>query len=156
MTLPVASGGPRGPALSMEMLCIRCGDCARACPTGLLPQQLLWNLRADHADRAQQQGLFDCSECGACDRACPSHIPLVAIFRDAKAVIRQRALDGTRAHAAGERHESRRLRLERESRERAERDLARQSGVASVDAVAAALERARARKAAAKDADPPA
>ncbi|MFY2764253.1 electron transport complex subunit RsxC [Arenimonas sp. MALMAid1274] len=136
-----------------EMPCIRCGDCASACPSRLQPQMLLWQLRADRLDRASDQGLFDCIECGACDLVCPSHIPLTAHFRHGKSTLRLRALDAGRAQAARERHESRQQRLERESRERAERDARRASALdaSSDDAVAAALARARAKRAAAAD-----
>ncbi len=134
---------PRGD----EMPCIRCGDCASACPARLLPQQLLWQVRADHLDAALEQGLFDCIECGCCDLACPSHIPLTAHFRHGKSEVRIRALESERALAARARHESRLQRLQRESAEREQRLAERRAGVASPDAVAAALERARARRA---------
>ena len=139
-----------------EMPCIRCGDCARACPAQLLPQQLLWQARAGQFDRAQDQGLFDCIECGACDLACPSHIPLTRQFRDAKAALRTRADERVRADAARDRHDQRQQRLQRESDERAERESARRAGSAPADAVAAALERARAKQARRDDPDPPA
>ena len=137
-----------------EMPCIRCGDCARVCPAQLLPQQLLWHGRAGQLERAQHQGLFDCIECGACDLACPSHIPLTRQFRDAKAALRTRADDLARALAARERHDQRQQRLQRESNQRAEREAARREGRAPADAVAAALERARARQATRDEPDP--
>ena len=136
-----------------EMPCIRCGDCATVCPAQLLPQQLLWHARADRLGRAQDQGVFDCIECGCCDLACPSHIPLTRHFRHTKAQIRIKAAEAGRAEAARERHESRQQRLEREARELVQRQDARKAGAASPDAVAAALERARARRAAAHDPD---
>jgi electron transport complex protein RnfC len=129
-----------------EMPCIRCGDCASACPARLLPQQLLWQVRADRLDEAQDQGLFDCIECGCCDLACPSHIPLTAQFRHGKAEVRRRALEAERADAARVRYETRLQRLQREAAEREQRLAERRAGAASADAVAAALERARARR----------
>jgi len=134
-----------------EMPCIRCGDCASACPARLLPQQLLWQVRADRLDDAREQGLFDCIECGCCDLACPSHIPLTAHFRHGKSEVRARADDTVRAHAARERYESRLQRLQREATEREQRLAERRAGAASADAVAAALERARARRAGGDD-----
>lgn len=134
-----------------EMPCIRCGDCASACPARLLPQQLLWQVRADRLDDAREQGLFDCIECGCCDLACPSHIPLTAHFRHGKSEVRARAADTERAHAARERYESRLQRLQREAAEREQRLAERRAGAASADAVAAALERARARRAGGSD-----
>lgn len=134
-----------------ELPCIRCGDCAPVCPARLLPQQLLWQLRADRSERALEQGLFDCIECGCCDLACPSHIPLTAIFRQGKDRQRTRSAETVRAAAARERHESRLQRLEREAAERAQRDADRRHQAAAPDAVAAALERARAKRAGAAD-----
>jgi electron transport complex protein RnfC len=137
-----------------EMPCIRCGDCASACPARLLPQQLLWHVRAGNLERAQDQGLFDCIECGCCDLVCPSHIALTQPFREAKLAVRLAAVETGRALAARDRHEARRQRLEREAAEREQRHEARRSGTAGADAVAAALERARAKPAPPPDADP--
>lgn len=139
---------------SPEMPCIRCGDCARACPAQLLPQQLLWHVRADNLARAQDQGIFDCIECGGCDVVCPSHIPLTEQFRRAKRDIRDRASETERALAARDRHAKRQQRLERESAEREQRYQARKAGSVGADAVAAALERARAKRSASQDSDP--
>ncbi|WP_460456370.1 electron transport complex subunit RsxC [Arenimonas alkanexedens] len=136
-----------------EMPCIRCGDCASACPARLLPQQLLWQVRADQLPAAQDQGLFDCIECGCCDLACPSHIPLTAHFRYGKAQLRSQAADLVRADAARQRHESRLQRLQREATERDQRLAERRADVSSADAVAAALARARARRAGQADGD---
>ncbi len=129
-----------------EMPCIRCGDCAPVCPARLLPQQLLWQVRTERYERAVDQGLFDCIECGCCDLACPSHIPLTAHFRHGKSEQRARSGEAQRADAARDRHESRQQRLEREAAERSARELARREAAASGDAVAAALERARAKR----------
>ncbi|GAB2658966.1 electron transport complex subunit RsxC [Arenimonas aestuarii] len=134
-----------------EMPCIRCGDCASVCPSRLLPQQLLWQARAGRLDEARGQGLFDCIECGCCDFACPSHIPLTQQFRLAKGELLARDADAANAEAARQRHENRQERLEREAREREARRAARKAA-ASPDAVAAALERARAKRAASDDA----
>jgi len=138
-----------------EMPCIRCGDCATACPARLLPQQLLWHVRAMNTDRALDQGLFDCIECGCCDLVCPSLIPLTAQFRQAKAEVRTRTAEALRAEAARERHESRQARLERDAAEQERRHQARKSTATRPDAVAAALERARAKRAALDQEAPP-
>lgn len=134
-----------------EMPCIRCGNCASVCPAQLQPQRLLADLRAGNIARAQGDGVIDCIECGGCDLVCPSHIPLLRQFIDAKANLASQALARQQADAARERYLARGQRLEREAAERAERDAARKASSASADAVAAAIERAKARKQRPKD-----
>lgn len=70
--------------VAAEMPCIRCGECAQACPANLLPQQLLAYARTGNRTALQELGLFDCIECGCCDYVCPSHITLAGRFRSAK------------------------------------------------------------------------
>lgn len=134
-----------------EMPCIRCGNCASVCPAQLQPQQLLADLRAGNLVRAQSDGVIDCIECGGCDLVCPSHIPLLQQFLDAKASLAGQAAARQQADAARERYLARGQRLEREAAERAERDAARKTSSASADAVAAAIERAKARRQRPKD-----
>ncbi|MDY0021143.1 electron transport complex subunit RsxC [Arenimonas caeni] len=136
-----------------EMPCIRCGDCAGACPSRLLPQQLLWQARAGRLEDARGQGLFDCIECGCCDLACPSHIPLTEVFRRAKGELLAADAAAADAAAAKSRFEARKQRLVREAAEREARLAARKAAAASPEGVAAALERARARRAALQDPD---
>ncbi len=76
------------PAPPPAMPCIRCGDCAEACPASLLPQQLLFYAQGEDHEQLQAHNLFDCIECGACAYVCPSSIPLVQYYRAAKADIR--------------------------------------------------------------------
>jgi electron transport complex protein RnfC len=64
--------------------CIRCGDCAAACPAFLMPQEMHRATQHDHFDVLENIGLFDCIECGCCDVVCPSHIPLTESFRASK------------------------------------------------------------------------
>lgn len=71
---------PRGP----EMPCIRCGDCAEACPAALLPQQLLRYAQLHDDAALDELGLKDCIECGCCDYVCPSQIPITVQLRAAK------------------------------------------------------------------------
>ena len=105
------------------MPCIRCGACVDVCPAQLLPQQLYWHSRAREFDKAQEYALFDCIECGCCAQVCPSQIPLVQYYRFAKTEIWAEEREKRKADAARERHEARKLRLEREE---AEREAARQ------------------------------
>jgi len=106
----VASGAdlaPRGPA----MPCIRCGDCATACPAGLLPQQLHRAVLSDDTALFERHGLADCIECGCCDYVCPSQIPLTSSFREARARARARHEEMRRAAEARQRFEQRERRL---------------------------------------------
>ena len=134
-----------------EMPCIRCGDCATVCPAQLQPQQLLWDIRAERLSEAADHGLLDCSECGRCDVVCPSRIKLVQGFRAAKLAIAAADEKMQVANAARERLEIRNVRLQRESVERAEREAALAQKATSTDAVAAAIERAKARRQQPKD-----
>jgi H+/Na+-translocating ferredoxin:NAD+ oxidoreductase subunit C len=149
---------PQPPA----MPCIRCARCADACPVSLQPQELYWFAKADNFEKAQDYNLFDCIECGACSYVCPSNIPLVQYYRYAKSEII--ALDKAKeaANLARERNEFRQARIEREKEERAAKHAARAQGAKSAKteenkntpvsdkqaAIAAAIERAKAQKAA--------
>jgi Na+-translocating ferredoxin:NAD+ oxidoreductase subunit C len=78
------------PPKPIELPCIRCGECARACPADLQPFEMYWYSRAKNFGHAQSYNLFDCIECGCCSYVCPSHIPLVDYFRFAKSEIWER------------------------------------------------------------------
>ncbi len=104
-----------------EMPCIRCGECAKACPTDLQPFELYWFSRAKLFGKAQEYNLFDCIECGCCAYVCPSHIPLVDYYRFAKSEIWAREREKESADHARERHEFRQLREAREKEEKAAR-----------------------------------
>ena len=133
------------------MPCIRCGDCADACPRRLSPQLLWQHALAARDDRLVADGLAACVECGRCDAVCPSGLPLMPTFRAAKTAIAERAALLAQAEVSRARYEARGARLQRDADERARRDAQRQDTVASPDAVAAALARARAKRAAAPD-----
>ncbi len=81
-----------------EWPCIRCGDCATACPSRLLPQELLVAAQTQDLAALDMLGLGDCIECGCCDVVCPSHLVLTERFRDAK---RERALHQRRNSMPG-------------------------------------------------------
>ncbi|QSX38852.1 electron transport complex subunit RsxC [Shewanella sedimentimangrovi] len=142
-----------GPDLD-EKACIRCGECAQACPALLLPQQLFWHAKAGEYDKAESFNLRDCIECGCCSYVCPSDIPLVEYYRVAKAALRQDAEEKRQAERAKVRFEARLQRLEEEkqarevkAREAAEKRQAAMTGQEK-DAVAEALARIQAKKAA--------
>nr|WP_275661495.1 electron transport complex subunit RsxC [Shewanella sp. Isolate7] len=139
---------------SPEQPCIRCGECAQACPAQLLPQQLFWHAKAEEYDKAASYNLRDCIECGCCSYVCPSDIPLVEYYRVAKSALRQEAEEKKQAELAKQRFDSRTLRLEQEKQAReekaklaAERRKAQMTG-SDKDAVAAAMARIKAKKAA--------
>ncbi len=130
--------------------CIRCGDCAEACPEHLLPQQLHWQLQGDNLPGAQAERLPDCILCGCCDLVCPSLIPLSKQFAAGKSALRLRQHTELRAAKAKTRFDARELRLEEKERERQERMKKRKAGTAKTDkqkAVAEAMARARAKRA---------
>lgn len=137
-----------------SMPCIRCGECANACPVSLLPQQLYWYSRAGDLDRALSYDLPDCIECGCCDYVCPSHIPLVQYFRAAKSKIAARRRERQKADQARSRFEAHQARKEREKLERAEIARRRKEALEHAPEIQQAMEKARALKAAKGSAEP--
>jgi electron transport complex protein RnfC len=134
----IIAGTPKiFPPAAPEMPCIRCGECAKACPIELQPFELYWHSRAKSFGKTQEYNIFDCIECGCCSYVCPSHIPLVQYFRFAKSEIWSRERAKNMADAAKARFE---LRNERDEREKAEK--------------AARLAKAAAAKVAEKKAEP--
>jgi len=150
--------------------CIRCGQCADACPSNLLPQSMYWHAKAGELDKTQQLNVMDCIECGACDYVCPSKIPLVLYFRQSKAQLRQQQQETQAASLAKSRFDFREIRLDRDKFERAEKhkaaaekrlammeahkkeqqqeqDSNQDAAAKKPDPIAAAIARARAKKA---------
>ena len=100
---------PPPPALP----CIRCGECAEACPVSLLPQQLHFFALGQEHEQLKAHHLFDCIECGACAYVCPSSIPLVQYYRAAKGEIRDLEQKQQKAEHSKQRFELRQERLRR-------------------------------------------
>lgn len=73
--------------------CIRCGRCARVCPSRLLPFALVKAAKAGDSEAIQRERIRDCIECGCCAFVCPSRIPLVRYIRIAKARIREESAE---------------------------------------------------------------
>ncbi len=109
------------PPKAPEMPCIRCGECARACPHELQPFEMYWFSRAKNFGKTQEYNVFDCIECGCCSFVCPSRIPLVQYFRFAKSEIWAREKEKNAAETAKTRFEFKQFRDEREKREKAEK-----------------------------------
>jgi len=124
-----------------EMPCIRCGECAKACPADLAPFELYWFSKAKIFGKAQEYHLFDCIECGCCAFVCPSRIPLVDYYRFAKSEIWARERDNSAADTARRRYE---FRLEREEREKREKAAKLAAKAAETKAKLAAAEAAAA------------
>ena len=153
----IASSPKLFPAPPPALPCIRCTQCAQACPVNLQPQDLYWFSRGREFGKAQEYNLFDCIECGCCDYVCPSHIPLVQYYRFAKGEIWAREREKQQADLARERHEFRLQRIEREKKERADKLAAKTQGSkapsanAEADpkkaAIQAAIERAKLKRA---------
>ena len=116
----IISASPRlFPPAPPEQPCIRCTECAKACPVELQPFELYWFSRSKNFGKAQEYHLFDCIECGCCSYVCPAHIPLVDYFRFSKSEIWAREREKTAADQARERFEFRNFRQEREKAEKA-------------------------------------
>jgi Na+-translocating ferredoxin:NAD+ oxidoreductase subunit C len=143
------------PASPPEMACIRCSECAEACPVSLLPQQLLWYSKSQDHEKLDDYNLSACIECGACAFVCPSHIPLVEYYRVSKAEISTAKDEAKKAEIARIRHETRDARLEQAKLDRqAKHKAAAEKRKAQLteknggeDLIAAALARAKAKKA---------
>ncbi|MEO4046728.1 electron transport complex subunit RsxC [Pseudomonas sp. CAU 1711] len=125
------------------MPCIRCGECAEACPASLLPQQLHFFALGQQHEQLKAHNLFDCIECGACAYVCPSSIPLVQYYRAAKGEIRELEQKQQKAEHSKQRFELRQERLRREEeRKEAERqaraERAAKAKAAQAEAAAAA------------------
>ncbi len=145
------------PLYNHEMACIRCSSCADACPTSLLPQQLYWYSKSEDYDKCNEYNLDDCIECGACAYVCPSEIPLVQYYRQAKSEIYARKQDALAAERAKLRFEEKNARLERDKLERENkfkqaaenrRKEMKTENKGGDDAIAAAIARVKAQKAA--------
>jgi len=119
---------------SYEMPCIRCTKCVDVCPAQLQPQELYWHAKSSQFEKlTNDYKLFDCIECGCCSYVCPSNIPLVQYYRYAKSEIREQKQSLDIADIARERNDFRLLRIDREKRERAERNAQRRSQVSEDD-----------------------
>lgn len=71
-----------------ERECLRCGSCNRACPMGLLPNEVMNNVKYGLYDKIEDA--VACIECGTCVFVCPAHKRLTQWCRLAKYEWRRR------------------------------------------------------------------
>jgi len=141
--------------ITPEMPCIRCSDCAQACPVNLLPQQLLWYSQSKDHDKLEEYNLSACIECGICAYVCPSNIPLVEYYRIAKSEMWMAKQETQKIEIARLRYEHKEARLaqaklDRQAKHKEAAEIRKQQlkdTNAGGDLVAQALARARAKKA---------
>ena len=134
-----------------EWPCIRCGECARACPARLLPQGLLVAGRVDSFERLQSLGLEDCIECGCCDVVCPSRIPITSRLHTMKAGLRAHLAQAAMASVAQARYDEHIAREDQAAAQERERQAELTAPVLGDDtsrraAIEAAIARANARR----------
>jgi Na+-translocating ferredoxin:NAD+ oxidoreductase subunit C len=126
--------------------CTRCGDCIRACPEQLNPHALMIALGQDDENTAQAFGIDRCTQCRQCDIACPSHIHLSTMFIAETSRLRGQRAEREKRDAARMRFEARNQRLQRLAVEKLQLLEEKKHKATSVDAVAQALARAKAKR----------
>lgn len=99
--------------------CIRCGTCVAVCPCGLVPVEMVSQIRSGRLEGALRFGLLDCVGCGTCAYSCPSRIPLLQYLNFAKGELTARARATHKAEEVRRLAERRRLRLAQEAEARA-------------------------------------
>ncbi|MCH1924015.1 electron transport complex subunit RsxC [Shewanella sp. C32] len=99
--------------------CIRCGQCVRACPMGLMPFQMAAYARLSDFSKTEALGVGHCLSCGACSYVCPSALPLVQYFQFAKGSINANRLKAQRSATAKQLNEERVQRLAKEAEAKA-------------------------------------
>lgn len=107
------------PETNNVMNCIRCGRCARVCPSRLVPYQLYAMARAGQHKKTENCGMLDCTECGCCAYVCPSRIPLTNQFRKEKNILHLLQEQQHRNEHAQKRMAARQERLKQEEAQRA-------------------------------------
>ena len=74
--------------LPEQTACIRCGNCVRACPMSLMPQQLDVFSGAQDVEELQKYNIMSCIECGSCSYVCPAKRHLVQSIKKGKVLVK--------------------------------------------------------------------
>ena len=74
--------------LPEQTACIRCGNCVRACPMSLMPQQLDLLSNSGNAEGLVKYNVMSCIECGSCSYVCPAKRHLVQAIRKGKTIVK--------------------------------------------------------------------
>lgn len=104
-----------------QVQCIRCGRCAHACPSRLVPYELYSSCIANNMKEALKNGLKSCIECGCCSFVCPSAVRLTEEFRVAKATLKTQKAQERKLQICQERYAQKIERIALEEKQRAER-----------------------------------
>ncbi len=95
--------------------CIRCGQCVRACPMGLMPFKIASFSRVSDFKGAESNGVNHCLSCGACSYICPSSIPLVQFFQHTKGVLRSRKMQEDKTERVRQLRDAKAIRMAKEA-----------------------------------------
>lgn len=72
-----------------NLSCLRCGDCLRACPMGLVPSDLGTLVEKERWDEFADLGGGDCIECGCCAYVCSAGRDLVQLIKLGKEALKK-------------------------------------------------------------------
>lgn len=72
-----------------NLTCIRCGDCLRACPMGLIPSDLGTMVENSRWKEFEGLNATSCIECGCCAYVCSAGRDLVQLIKLGKAALRK-------------------------------------------------------------------
>lgn len=69
--------------------CLRCGDCLRSCPMGLVPSDLGTLVEKERWEEFAARGGRDCIECGCCAYVCSAGRDLVQLIKLGKEALKK-------------------------------------------------------------------
>lgn len=70
--------------------CIRCGECLRACPMGLIPSELGTLAENNRWEEFEKYNALSCIECGCCAYVCSAGRDLVQLIKLGKAALKKK------------------------------------------------------------------